>query len=80
MIDPFHDQALLSRAEVAKLLGMDTRTFKRFLEEEPSFPKPIVLGKPKRRADRERWRKQDVLAWIALQPAVEAAGDEDADG
>lgn len=53
------------------MLSMERSTFRRFLDETPGFPLPILLGKPsKRPGDRQRWRKEEVIMWIATQPKV----------
>ena len=70
MFDPYPGQLLLTLAEVAKLMAMDGRTFRRFRAEEPTFPKPIQVGKPVKGQPRIRYRKADVLVWIlSQQPA-----------
>ncbi len=51
---------LVSRAEVAEMLGVTTRTVQRYTER-PDFPKPLgrlATGRVWRRADIERWAKK----------------------
>lgn len=69
MFDPYPGQALVTRQQVAKLLSMSGDTFRRFLEEDATFPRPIVMGSPaaSNRVARQRWRKSDVLVWVMAQ-------------
>lgn len=49
--------SLLPVAEVAKLLGLSTRTVWR-LDSGGILPRPVTLGSSK------RWRKEELAAWI----------------
>lgn len=70
MLDPYPTKALLTAQEVQNMLSMERTQFRTFLAETPSFPKPIVMGTPgKRKGDRRRWRKHEILIWIIAQPA-----------
>ena len=64
-------------------LGMESRTFRRFLAETPGFPRPIAAGTTKAKGKgakagqlvgRLRWRKWDVVAWLLTQPPVSGDG------
>lgn len=55
------------------MLSMGRDTFRRFLGERLDFPRPLFFGAPervKRRGDRLRWRKDEVMAWVMRQPAA----------
>lgn len=67
MYDPFPGQMLLTLAQVAQLMACDAKTLRRFRSEDPTFPKPIQLGKPSKSSSRLRFRKPEVLVWILSQ-------------
>ena len=57
---------LLDVDAVAVLLGMSPRTFRRFREHNPGFPKPVTVGKTAKSRDIKRWRRREVEAFITL--------------
>jgi predicted DNA-binding transcriptional regulator AlpA len=73
MLDPYPAKVVLSAKDVADMLSMGLKTFNRFLAEEPTFPKPLTLGKHDgtRKGDRLRWRKEEVLIWLLRRPTGE---------
>jgi predicted DNA-binding transcriptional regulator AlpA len=65
--DPYPGKEFLTVAEVRKLLGLtEPKAFKEFMDGEPLFPKPTVLGNTARGEPRLRFRKAKVLAFIDL--------------
>ena len=55
-----HDSDLVSRAEVARMLGVTTRTVQRYTER-PDFPEPLgrlAAGRVWRWADVEEWARR----------------------
>ncbi len=79
MLDPFPEKVLLKAPEVARMLSMDGKTFARLRQSEPTFPRPIMLGragKGHRIGTRLRWHKVEVLLWIASQERTDRDEDE----
>lgn len=56
-VEPGFSPSLLPVTEVAKLLGLSTRTVWR-LDSGGILPRPVTLGRSK------RWRKEELAAWI----------------
>ena len=60
--DQFHaDSALLTQAEVAKRLRVDSRTVRRMVLAG-DFPAPVQIT-----PSRSRWRPADIEAWLESQ-------------
>lgn len=57
---------VLSAVEVAALLGMNAKTFRRFQAANPGFPRPVILGKTEKGKPIIRWRRRQVDAFIDL--------------
>lgn len=64
---------LLDTSHVADLLGVTPRTVRRYIAEEPTFPRPIRIT-----ARTLRWRAQDIDIWLSTQttPGTEGAAVE----
>ncbi len=67
--DPFPRQLLLTKQQVAEVLGWDESMLNEFLrdpEESRTFPKSTKLGKTRNGKPRPMWSKWKVYAWIEL--------------
>jgi predicted DNA-binding transcriptional regulator AlpA len=54
---------LLSKAQLATLLGVTTRTVVRWSGDDATFPKPIWIG-----PSSQRWRLDEVQRWLNSRP------------
>lgn len=58
---------MLTRQDIAKMLGISVETVRRRVEARPDFPKPAI------RLSRKtvRWGPGDVLRWVARQKSAQ---------
>lgn len=59
---------MLTRQDIANMLGISVETVRRRVEPRPDFPKPAI------RLSRKtvRWEPGDVLKWVARQKSAQA--------
>jgi predicted DNA-binding transcriptional regulator AlpA len=65
--DPFPNTELLTSGQVGTIMGMKRTAWTEYLENNPAFPKAVVIGKTKNGREIRRFRKSDVFAFIHLR-------------
>jgi hypothetical protein len=66
-----NETELMSVKDLRKFLSLDGIGVPSFLRVNPTFPRPIVIGKTKRGTDIKRFRVMDVVAYIEACPRAE---------
>jgi hypothetical protein len=61
----------MSPKDLRKFLRLDGIGLPSFLRANPSFPRPLIVGKTKRGRDIKRFRVLDVVAYIEACPRAE---------
>lgn len=56
---------MMDVVDVAKMIGVSTKTMKKIINEDETFPKVFAFG-PRIR----RWRRDAVMEWIAARQAT----------
>jgi predicted DNA-binding transcriptional regulator AlpA len=64
-LSPSPETDFISSKEVAAMIGCSYQTFRRLIKT-PAFPNPVRFGGGPRGTI--RWKKVDVLNWIANSP------------
>jgi predicted DNA-binding transcriptional regulator AlpA len=59
----FSNLELISKAQLAALIGVNTWTIDRWRRIDPDFPAPIWIS-----PSTPRWRRVDIETWIAQRP------------
>ena len=59
---------MLTRQDIASMLGVTVATVRRRVESRPDFPKPAIRLSQKT----VRWEPGDVLKWVARQKSAQA--------
>ena len=60
---------MLTRKDIAEMLGIKPDTFRKRVECRPDFPKPVL----KLSRETVRWSEQDVERWMRQQRALAQA-------
>ncbi len=73
---PFNEgERFLKKAELCRWLGVAPNTIELWVRDG-QFPKPIVMGDPKRSGSAVRWRKWEVDQWVNGRPREKELGEE----
>lgn len=51
---------MITREDIAKMLGITVQTFRNRVEPRPDFPRPVIATSRKT----VRWNRDDVVAWL----------------
>lgn len=55
----FDDDHLIGIRQICQFLDIGTTTVNRFLQTDPTFPKPIVFGKRL-----QKWSYAEIKSWV----------------